>query len=82
MNLGLRYLWKDAILVPHRTNVLLRGSNWKMDERDMACSELLCERVKDEDDFIYFLRFCVDRLNKDEPVQAIWSAYRASKNKK
>ena len=28
------------------------------------------------DDFIEFLRFCADRLNKDEPVQAIWIAWK------
>lgn len=28
------------------------------------------------DDFIEFLRFCADRLNKDEPVQAIWLAWK------
>ena len=28
------------------------------------------------DDFIEFLRFCPDRLNKDEPVQAIWLAWK------
>ena len=28
------------------------------------------------DDFIEFLRFCSDRLNKDEPVQAIWLAWK------
>ena len=28
------------------------------------------------DDFIDFLRFCADRLNKDEPVQAIWLAWK------
>ena len=53
-----------------------------MDERDVTCGELLCKEVKDEDDFIRFLRFCSDRLNKDEPVQAIWSAYQAIKNQK
>ena len=26
-----------------------------------------------EDEFIDFLLFCVDGLNRDEPVQAIWS---------
>ena len=29
-----------------------------------------------DDDFIKFLRFCADRLNKDEPVQAIWLAWK------
>lgn len=29
-----------------------------------------------DDDFIEFLRFCADRLNKDEPVQAIWLAWK------
>ena len=29
-----------------------------------------------DDDFIEFLRFCADRLNKDEPVQAIWIAWK------
>lgn len=34
------------------------------------------------EEFIRFLRFCADRLNKDEPVQAIWSAWKASTEKK
>ena len=29
-----------------------------------------------DDDFILFLLFCADRLNKDEPVQAIWSDWK------
>lgn len=53
-----------------------------MGERDVTCGELLYQGVKDEDDFILFLRFCADRLNRDEPVQAIWSAYQAIKNQK
>lgn len=53
-----------------------------MDERDMTCGELLCERVDNENDFISFLRFCADRLNKDEPVQSIWNAYQEIRNQK
>ena len=34
------------------------------------------------EEFIRFLRFCADRLNRDEPVQAIWSAWKASTEKK
>ena len=29
-----------------------------------------------DDDFIKFLRFCADRLIKDEPVQTIWLAWK------
>lgn len=29
----------------------------------------------DQDDFIRFLRFCADGLNKGEQVQAIWRGY-------
>lgn len=36
--------------------------------------EVLME-VKDRERFIRFLNFCVPRLNKDEPVQAIWSEW-------
>ena len=35
-----------------------------------------------ENDFISFLRFCADRLNKDEPVQSIWNAYQEIRNQK
>ena len=35
-----------------------------------------------EDEFIEFLRFCADRLNRDEPVQAIWTAWKESIAKK
>lgn len=66
----------------HSNKSSIERSNWKMDERDVTCGELLCKEVKDEDDFIRFLRFCSDRLNKDEPVQAIWSAYQAIRTQK
>lgn len=36
--------------------------------------EVLME-VKDRKRFIRFLNFCVPRLNKDEPVQAIWNEW-------
>lgn len=36
--------------------------------------EVLME-VKDRERFIRFLNFCVPRLNKDEPVQAIWNEW-------
>ena len=32
------------------------------------------EEYANPDEFIRFLRFCSDRLNKDEPVPAIWNA--------
>lgn len=34
-------------------------------------------KCNNQDEFICFLRFCADRLNKDEPVQAIWNAWKA-----
>ena len=38
----------------------------------------LASEVKSKEDFMFFLHFCVERLNKDEPVQAIWSEYQAA----
>lgn len=38
--------------------------------------EMLHINNETDDDFIDFLRFCADRLNKDEPVQAIWLAWK------
>ena len=35
------------------------------------------EKYVNPDEFIRFLRFCADRLNKDEPVPAIWNAWKA-----
>ena len=31
--------------------------------------------LKDSSDFIVFLHYCAERLNKGEPVQAIWNDY-------
>ena len=41
---------------------------------DEKFKELL-EKVSDEDGLLRFLQFCILRLNKDEPVQAIWSEW-------
>ena len=35
--------------------------------------ELLCGKARDEKDFISFLLFCSERLNKGRPVQEVWS---------
>ena len=32
-------------------------------------------KVKDRKRFIRFLNFCVPRLNRDEPVRAIWNEW-------
>lgn len=46
-------------------------------------ADLMANRdVAPDDKFIDFLLFCVDRLNRDEPVQAIWSAWKESTEKK
>lgn len=40
------------------------------------------DKLNNEDEFIEFLHFCADRLNKDEPVQAIWLAWKEKAAKK
>ena len=37
---------------------------------------MLALDAADKKDFIEFLRFCVERLNKGDTVQAIWNDYR------
>lgn len=37
--------------------------------------EDLLAKVGNEDNFIHFLRFCADGLNRGEQVQAIWRGY-------
>lgn len=47
-------------------------------EAMMDMNEELMEvmkKVKDKEKFIRFLNFCFPRLNKDEPVQAIWNEW-------
>ena len=39
--------------------------------------ESLCTEVLDDEEFTRFLRFCVERLSKDDTVQAIWSDWQA-----
>lgn len=34
--------------------------------------------AQSEDAFVQFIRFCVERLNKGDQVQAIWRDYQAS----
>ena len=48
----------------------------------MLPKELNVNHLAPSEDFIAFLRFCSDRLNKDEPVQAIWSAWKELAEKK
>lgn len=35
-----------------------------------------------KDDFMQFIRFCVARLNKDEPVQVIWAEWKRQETDK
>lgn len=63
-----------VILCPrNQTIVLYEGSDWMNHELDMLVGESLCE--EEVDDFIAFLHFCLERLNKGEQVQAIWNDY-------
>ena len=67
-----------------RTNncsiILLQAFNNHSTKRRARMTPALKEQLHiddaPDDDFIKFLRFCADRLNKDEPVQAIWLAWK------
>lgn len=37
--------------------------------------ELALKAAHEKDDFVDFIRFCAERLNKGETVQAIWIDY-------
>lgn len=41
---------------------------------------LALETAHEKDDYVKFIRFCVERLNKGETVQAIWHDFLCSKN--
>lgn len=56
------------------------GSGWMSHERDQYVGESLCG--EDAEDFIKFLQFCLERLNKGEQVQAIWNDYQRTTDRK
>ena len=60
--------------------ILLQTANSHSTKRRAHMTPALKEQLHiddaPDDDFIKFLRFCADRLNKDEPVQAIWLAWK------
>ncbi len=49
-----------------------------------GCSELLLNAqsldAAKQQEYIRFLQYCMERLNKGDTVQAIWSDYQASKS--
>ena len=44
--------------------------------------ESLCAEARDLDDFIRFLQFCSEKLNKGGSVQSIWTDWQAIADQK
>lgn len=69
-----------------RSIILLQASDNHFTKRRARMTPTIKEQLQIEaapdDDFIEFLRFCADRLNKDEPVQAIWLAWKELTDRK
>ena len=53
------------------------GSTY-MPSRDCEPEMELYGQATDKQDFIFFLRFCSERLNRGETVRAIWHDYLAT----
>ena len=56
-----------------------RREKLKMEmSENVSFGELLCGKARDKKDFILFLLFCSERLNKGLPVQEVWSDWLAT----